>query len=647
MASKKITEMVEVLSLEDTDLITGIDLSAPDSDKNVKIAKSALGFVADADPRLSDARLPTTHGGTHEDGGSDELALIAAQITDFQTAVNAIISGGCVGAVPPCVYEQEAAPATPKVGDIWIDTSFEFMGSIRVRVNIVYQPLVSVTSFSSLRLVFVACVNMVGTSGIQYRVNTNSPDWTDVTSVTKLSDTEWDLDIAPTLLSGTDDVEWRYISGSNTLVYCIGADDVGNLGTVSAVNLLGKSGPLLDFFPDTSTILLLTQVDVNTSLTDQNSHTASSVSGWSYAASGGPRGWGPRLVGTSGRANWGSLFPQGSYTFGAWVLRASERANIWSGDSSSAFWVSDLNASYGFNLSASNTNAGGSFHDVYEPRATPVDHFYHFAVTYDADAHVMTLYRNGVQVGQGNGILPSTDNALWLGAWNNSILLNGSLCDPFTYDRVLSLPELHLCMVSRNIMLLGNSITDGVGSSDGFGYRRNLQLDLQSTGHAYNLVGSQSDGTGADLCTFHEGIPGETVEDLATLVTGYLNDNPANIVVLHAGTNDLSGQSPAAVVSEIEDVLNAIFAWSAETHVFLCQIIETRDGTLSISTYKSLLATMVSGRSSDPITLIDLETVLDSPGDYSDNLHPNDTGYDKMGTAIAAGLRVLLNQVTS
>ena len=160
-------------------------------------------------------------------------------------------------------------------------------------------------------------------------------------------------------------------------------------------------------------------------------------------------------------------------------------------------------------------------------------------------------------------------------------------------------------------------------------------------------MGSQSDGTGADLCTFHEGIPGETVEDLATLVTGYLNDNPANIVVLHAGTNDLSGQSPAAVVSEIEDVLNAIFAWSAETHVFLCQIIETRDGTLSISTYNSLLATMVSGRSSDPITLIDLETVLDSPGDYSDNLHPNDTGYDKMGTAIAAGLRVLLNQVTS
>jgi len=90
MASKKITGMTEALSLENTDLLTGVDLSAAaDSDKNVRITKSALGFAADDDPRLSDARVPTAHAGTHEDGGSDELALAAAQITDFQTAVSA------------------------------------------------------------------------------------------------------------------------------------------------------------------------------------------------------------------------------------------------------------------------------------------------------------------------------------------------------------------------------------------------------------------------------------------------------------------------------------------------------------------------------------------------------------------------------
>lgn len=88
MASKKITGMTEALSLENTDLLTGVDLSAAaDSDKNVRITKSALGFAADDDPRLSDARVPTAHAGTHEDGGSDELALAAAQITDFQTTV--------------------------------------------------------------------------------------------------------------------------------------------------------------------------------------------------------------------------------------------------------------------------------------------------------------------------------------------------------------------------------------------------------------------------------------------------------------------------------------------------------------------------------------------------------------------------------
>ena len=44
-------------------------------------ALTSLGAVATTDSRLSDARTPTTHAESHEDGGTDELSLDASQVT--------------------------------------------------------------------------------------------------------------------------------------------------------------------------------------------------------------------------------------------------------------------------------------------------------------------------------------------------------------------------------------------------------------------------------------------------------------------------------------------------------------------------------------------------------------------------------------
>jgi hypothetical protein len=51
------------------------------------------GVVASTDPRLTDARTPTAHAASHQDGGSDELALDGSQITTGTVAAARLGSG--------------------------------------------------------------------------------------------------------------------------------------------------------------------------------------------------------------------------------------------------------------------------------------------------------------------------------------------------------------------------------------------------------------------------------------------------------------------------------------------------------------------------------------------------------------------------
>lgn len=56
-------------------------VSVNGEDGVVVLDAADVGAAADDDPRLSDARPPSAHKASHQDGGSDELALDASQIT--------------------------------------------------------------------------------------------------------------------------------------------------------------------------------------------------------------------------------------------------------------------------------------------------------------------------------------------------------------------------------------------------------------------------------------------------------------------------------------------------------------------------------------------------------------------------------------
>jgi lysophospholipase L1-like esterase len=227
------------------------------------------------------------------------------------------------------------------------------------------------------------------------------------------------------------------------------------------------------------------------------------------------------------------------------------------------------------------------------------------------------------------------------------------------------------------IMPLGDSITAGDGSGSGLdsertGYRRPLYLDLSAAGagrYEVNFVGSLIAGQDAGPPAFdtdnegHGGwcstTPCSTYGGIAQNVFAWLDTNPADIVLLHIGTNDLnSGRTPDDTVAGVAAILNEIDRWEAANYpvtVFLARIIKDVPGLtpdLAVATLNDKLQIMANGRTSDRVFMVNMQTGagLDyGPGDGSlgadmhDNLHPNESGYVKMANTWKAELTAPAN----
>ena len=202
------------------------------------------------------------------------------------------------------------------------------------------------------------------------------------------------------------------------------------------------------------------------------------------------------------------------------------------------------------------------------------------------------------------------------------------------------------------IMPLGDSITEGVlGSSDDTGYRRALYQLLTGAGHNIDFVGSQTDGIPTDFDRNHEGYNGWSADQIRDNVYSWLTATPAEIVLLHIGTNDISsGQSATAIRDEVAEILDRIDMKSTAIVVFLARIINRNDYPARIAKttdYNNLLQSLADTRTAngDLIFVVDQEHALNYPADLADALHPNDAGYAKMAQCWFAALSAYLTPV--
>jgi hypothetical protein len=135
-----------------------------------------------------------------------------------------------------------------------------------------------------------------------------------------------------------------------------------------------------------------------------------------------------------------------------------------------------------------------------------------------------------------------------------------------------------------------------------------------------------------------------------------LQNYPAQIILLHIGTNDINGISPPEIpglVQEVNQILNKIDNYEAdkgtEVFVILARIINRNDPDgdkdLYTTIFNQQLQTMADNRigGGDNLMVVDMETSLLYPDDYYDNLHPNATGYNKMANVWYTALEQLIN----
>jgi lysophospholipase L1-like esterase len=214
------------------------------------------------------------------------------------------------------------------------------------------------------------------------------------------------------------------------------------------------------------------------------------------------------------------------------------------------------------------------------------------------------------------------------------------------------------------IMPLGDSITAGVTSNDlpatgdRIGYRYDLYTGLTALSagkYGIDFVGSQSDGSNYTFDLNHEGHPG-WCDDLLTSCSAYngisenvisfLNANPADVILLHIGTNGFNTDNTG-----VNSILNNINTWAQSNYpvtVMVARIIPATDGSLNVQTFNNNVALIATDRPFVKVFMVDEQSELHMTGDPTGNyadlslmaslLHPNAAGYTKMANRWQADL---------
>lgn len=188
------------------------------------------------------------------------------------------------------------------------------------------------------------------------------------------------------------------------------------------------------------------------------------------------------------------------------------------------------------------------------------------------------------------------------------------------------------------IMPLGDSITRGVGESPhGNGYRVHLQRRLTTAGVTFDFVGSQSSGRGGDRD--HEGHPAWTIDQLAAEVDGWIERHRPHVVLLHAGTNNITrGEDPREVAGKLSGLIDRVARRLPAAQIFVSTVVGTRvAGEVPANrAYNRLIPGVVAGKG-PRVHLVDQSAVRGLS--LYDRHHPNDFGYQQMAYTWYQALR--------
>jgi hypothetical protein len=222
---------------------------------------------------------------------------------------------------------------------------------------------------------------------------------------------------------------------------------------------------------------------------------------------------------------------------------------------------------------------------------------------------------------------------------------------------LLGATNLLLGASPTRIMPLGDSITyddayrdypNARPAGERSAYRNSLWYLLEAGNYSVDFVGSRN--AGADILPpfdpHNEGYPGWTSDEIANIVYSKLVANPADIILLHIGSNDWDDS-----ISGLNRILNEIDRYESNYHhpikVILARIINRQTYYEWISNFNKNLQSLASGRirNGDDIVIVDMEygAGINYKTEFQDPTHPNDTGYAKMANVWYSALSRILS----
>ncbi|KAK2593116.1 hypothetical protein QQS21_009165 [Conoideocrella luteorostrata] len=195
--------------------------------------------------------------------------------------------------------------------------------------------------------------------------------------------------------------------------------------------------------------------------------------------------------------------------------------------------------------------------------------------------------------------------------------------------------SVNAAKVPLRLMPLGASITYGIQSSTGNGYREDLYELLANNGYSINMVGSRKHGSMKD--NDNEGWPGFRIDQVEAKAKIAVPSRLPNVFTLNAGTNDcVQNHKIDAAGHRTAELLEYLWKASPGSTVILSTLVLNLNPTVEarVQTVNKQIRAVATEKAAEGkrVVLADMHSA-DGPqkGDISsDGTHPTDGGYEKM-----------------
>ena len=192
-------------------------------------------------------------------------------------------------------------------------------------------------------------------------------------------------------------------------------------------------------------------------------------------------------------------------------------------------------------------------------------------------------------------------------------------------------------------MPLGGSITYGVGSSHGQGYRHHLYKLLTANGFNVTMTGSR--GAGAMRSSAHEGWRGYRIDQIFNKTRKSITASKPDVFTINAGSNDcLQDFDLNHAGQRMSEMVRYIWSEAPKSTVLLSTLLHNGCATTEkrICGVNQPFRQMVDDMAAEghKIILVDMHTTAaPQTDDLTDGTHPNDRGYEKMAEIWFKGIK--------